>query len=35
MILDGNLGMPFLKDKVITLDLAAGGLWISAPAKKP
>ncbi len=35
MILDGNLGMPFLKDKVITLDLAAGRLWISAPAKKP
>lgn len=33
MILDGNLGMPFLKDKVITLDLAAGALWIAAPSK--
>ena len=31
MILDGNLGMPFLKDKVVTLDLAAGKLWIAAP----
>jgi len=31
MILDGNLGMPFLKDKVVTLDLAAGKLWIVAP----
>lgn len=30
MILDGNLGMPFLKDKVITLDLAAECLWITA-----
>jgi hypothetical protein len=28
MILDGNLGMPFLHDKVITLDLRAGRLWI-------
>ncbi|TKR33508.1 hypothetical protein FCE95_04205 [Luteimonas gilva] len=32
MILDGNLGMPFLKDKVVTLDLAAGELWIAAPS---
>lgn len=35
MILDGNLGMPFLKDKVVTLDLAAGKLWIAAPGAKP
>jgi len=28
MILDGNLGMPFLRDKVVTLDLAVGRLWI-------
>ncbi len=26
MILDGNLGMPFLRDKVITLDLQHGRL---------
>jgi hypothetical protein len=32
MILDGNLGMPFLRDKVLTLDLQAGRLWI-APGK--
>jgi len=32
MILDGNLGMPFLRDKVITLDLRTGRLWLaSAP----
>ena len=29
MILDGNLGMPFLRDKVITLDLQSGRLWIA------
>lgn len=28
MILDGNLGMPFLRDKVVTLDLQSGRLWI-------
>ena len=28
MVLDGNLGMPFLRDKLITLDLQAGRLWI-------
>jgi hypothetical protein len=33
MILDGNLGMPFLRDKVITMDLATGRLWIAAPAQ--
>jgi hypothetical protein len=31
MILDGNLGMPFLRDKVVTFDLATGRLWIEAP----
>lgn len=35
MILDGNLGMPFLKDKVVTLDLAAGKLWIVEQKRKP
>lgn len=30
MILDGNLGMPFLRDKRITLDLQTGRLWITA-----
>lgn len=35
MILDGNLGMPFLKDKVVTLDLAAGKLWVFEPKRKP
>jgi hypothetical protein len=29
MILDGNLGMPFLRDKVITLDLQTGRLCIA------
>lgn len=28
MILDGNLGMPFLKDKIVTLDLTTARLWI-------
>jgi hypothetical protein len=27
--LDGNLGMPFLHDKVVTIDLAAGRMWIA------
>lgn len=27
--LDGNLGMPFLKNYVVTLDLAKGRLWVS------
>jgi hypothetical protein len=26
--IDGNLGMPFLKDWVVTLDLAAGRMWL-------
>lgn len=32
MIIDGNLGMPFLRDKIVTLDLANGRLWIQAQA---
>ena len=28
LIIDGNLGMPFLKDYLVTLDLAAGRVWI-------
>jgi hypothetical protein len=31
MILDGNLGMPFLRSKVVTFDLANGRTWISEP----
>ncbi|HJV90275.1 MAG TPA: aspartyl protease family protein [Holophagaceae bacterium] len=34
MLLDGNLGMPFLKDVAMTLDLGRGRLWI-APGKSP
>jgi hypothetical protein len=30
MIIDGNLGMPFLKNVVLTLDLGAGRAWIAA-----
>jgi hypothetical protein len=30
MIIDGNLGMPFLKNVVLTLDLRAGRAWIAA-----
>jgi hypothetical protein len=29
MLLEGNLGMPFLKDKAVTLDLAAGRAWLA------
>jgi len=28
IILDGNLGMPFLKDYIVTLDLARGRVWL-------
>jgi len=30
MVIDGNLGMPFLRDKLITLDLHTGRLWMAA-----
>ena len=26
--LDGNLGMPFLRDYLVTIDLSAGRLWL-------
>ena len=29
IILDGNLGMPFLKDFLVTLDLAQGRIWLA------
>jgi hypothetical protein len=37
IVIDGNLGMPFLKDWVVTMDLAQGHVWlrrstVSAPA---
>lgn len=32
--LDGNLGMPFLRDKVVTFDLAAGRMWIATAVAK-
>lgn len=32
MIIDGNIGMPFLKDVVLTMDLRAGRVWISKPS---
>jgi hypothetical protein len=28
MNIDGNLGMPFLKDWIVTLDLEAGRMWL-------
>ena len=28
LVIDGNLGMPFLKDWVVTMDLAAGRVWL-------
>jgi len=28
MNIDGNLGMPFLKDWIVTVDLAAGRMWL-------
>ncbi|MES2096039.1 MAG: hypothetical protein V4459_04715 [Pseudomonadota bacterium] len=35
MIMDGNLGMPFLRNWVVTLDLANGLAWIGKPATAP
>ncbi len=34
MIIDGNIGMPFLKDVVVTLDLATRHLWITPAATR-
>ena len=31
MLLDGNIGMLFLHDKVVTFDLARGRMWIAKP----
>lgn len=33
--IDGNIGMPFLKDWVITLDLAEGRLWVQRSRATP
>ena len=35
MNIDGNLGMPFLKDWVVTLDLAAGRMWLQRTHATP
>jgi hypothetical protein len=35
MTIDGNLGMPFLKDWAITLDLAEGRMWIKPSRATP
>lgn len=35
MIIEGNLGMPFLRNWTITLDLARGLAWIGKPAGLP
>jgi hypothetical protein len=35
MTIDGNLGMPFLRNWVITLDLARGRAWIGKPPVGP
>jgi len=35
MIMDGNLGMPFLRNWVVTLDLARGLAWIGKPPVPP
>lgn len=33
MILDGNIGMPFLKGVVVTVDLREGRMWMARPAR--
>jgi hypothetical protein len=35
MIMDGNLGMPFLRNWVVTLDLKNGLAWLGKPAHPP
>jgi len=31
MIMDGNLGQPFMSQYVMTFDLANGRLWVARP----
>lgn len=35
LTIDGNLGMPFLKDWIVTVDLAAGRLWLQRSRATP
>jgi hypothetical protein len=35
LIIDGNLGMPFLKDWAVTLDLAKGRMWLKRSRATP
>ena len=35
MNIDGNLGMPFLKDWIVTLDLSAGRMWVRRNPTSP
>ncbi|MBS0216267.1 MAG: aspartyl protease family protein [Proteobacteria bacterium] len=35
LVLDGNLGMPFLKDWVVTLDLERGRVWLKRSTTRP
>ena len=35
LTIDGNIGMPFLKDWVVTLDLAEGRLWLQRTRATP
>ena len=32
IVIDGNLGMPFLKDWVVTMDLSQGHVWLKRSA---
>jgi hypothetical protein len=34
MIMDGNLGQPFMKEYVITFDLAKGRVWLAKSVTK-
>jgi hypothetical protein len=34
-IIDGNLGMPFLRNRVVTFDLANGRAWLGVPPVPP